>query len=134
MNGIYVAGHCVTDARQARDALIVAGLSCTASWIDDPGFGSKRTVGEDASVALTDLDEVRASAGMIVILPRDPVPGGMWVEYGMALALGLPVVVVAPHADGPHAGRRNLFCALSREAGSYAQAASILAAALRGSR
>ena len=98
----YVATRLQENARPVRDALVAAGHVCTATWIDEAGYGlgsatmGSKTPVEKAAIAARDDFEIRASDALVLVSEPDGayVPGGKHVETGIAIGLDKPVYVV----------------------------------------
>jgi hypothetical protein len=91
--GIYIASRASLPERAAAwRELRAKGIHVTSSWIDEAGPGQTSDFGELWSRILA---EVTSSAAIIVYAAKDDFPlKGTLVEAGMAIAAGVPVLVV----------------------------------------
>lgn len=92
---LYVASRASIPARGAMwRALRAAGANIVSSWIDEDGEGQTDCFGE----LWTRIEaEVRGCDRLVLYAEPDDFPlKGALVEVGMALALGIPVFIVAP--------------------------------------
>jgi hypothetical protein len=85
-----------------RREIEACGHECTAQWLttDDQQC--------PADGAAMDVEDVRRSDAIICFTEHPSVgytTGGRWVEFGIALALGIPIYIVGPP--------ENVFCHLS---------------------
>jgi hypothetical protein len=111
---VYIAGR--FDRRgelvHAVHQLEELGITCTANWITEEPDLSELPEGSQTSAliewALRDVEDVTAADTLIAftedLMLYDNVPsvwarGGRHVELGMALALGMRVVVVGPREN-----------------------------------
>jgi len=90
----YIAGHNKADCRTIRAAL--AGVvDVQASWLEGSFLRSEYySVDERREIAETDASEVSSSQGVILVASPYRVPGGKFVEAGVAIGCGLPVYVI----------------------------------------
>lgn len=98
MKVVYVASRASIPERvQYWRLLRRLGWPIASTWIDEAGSGETEDLGE----LWTRIGrEVTGSAGLILYVePADFPLKGALVEVGMALAAGVPVVVVAPGVD-----------------------------------
>ena len=97
---VYIASFYDTRKRlyPYRDALEAAGHSLTSRWLNQHAEeeAPQRTEQHRIARALQDLSDVRSSELLILdtfdITPR----GGREFEMGIAIAYGIPVVLVGP--------------------------------------
>lgn len=115
---VYVAGS--IPERTARAIPVIAalrasGVEITFDWTIDIQVDSNA---DDSDSALTDevrrrcaeadADGVRRADLLLLLAPDERGASGAWVEFGMALALGIPVVVSGAKA------RRTIFTSLAQ--------------------
>ena len=95
----YVAARWETkdDADKLRDALAERGIGCTSRWLEEePSLGD---VPEEKKILVAGMDALDVRRAQALVLWNPPEKhrqgtGGCHVEVGMALALGIPVLVV----------------------------------------
>lgn len=78
--------------RTLRTALAAHGIVCTSRWLDVEDISTGTP-----DQALMDLDDIRAADLFVVYKPREThgrTTGGHHVEFGYALALGKPIVLM----------------------------------------
>ena len=97
-SGVYVASRASIPARgQMWRDLRASGVQVNATWIDEDGPGE---TADFAELWPRIQREVQSSAGLICYLEPDDFPvKGVLIEIGMALASGIPVVIVAPNVQ-----------------------------------
>jgi hypothetical protein len=103
--GVYVASRASLPERAAMwRRLRSEGWPIVSTWIDEAGPGETEDMG---GLWVRVAREVTGSAGLILYVePGDFPLKGALVEVGMALAIGRPVVVVAPSVEvDPRSGR-----------------------------
>ena len=99
MISVYVAARWETkdDAAKLRDALAERGIGCTSRWLEEePSLGD---VPEEKKRRVAGMDALEVRRAQALVLWNPPEKhrqgtGGCHVEVGMALALGIPVLVV----------------------------------------
>lgn len=79
-------------ARQVMDALVAAGHTITYDW----------THGEQISREQAELDKrgVMTADALVVIAERDLAYKGTYVEFGIAVARGIPIYIEGNAIDG----------------------------------
>ncbi len=90
---VYIAarGEDQALAAEIRARLSLAGIGCTARWIDQP------LTNESHDEAQQDIDDVRLAHALIVLKPAAShrlTTGGHHVETGIALERGMPIVLL----------------------------------------
>ena len=65
-----------------------SGWRCNSRWLTGEHDGQA-----DRVCALDDLADVRDASAVVMFVPRQSTRGGVWVELGYALALGIPVLL-----------------------------------------
>jgi hypothetical protein len=116
---VYVAGAVVERherAIPAMQALRAAGITITHDWTEsivDVGSAerSEADVPEDIRyrAALDDASGVRAADVVLLLAPSERGSSGAWVELGLAIGFGVPVL-----AAGPKNGR-TIFTSLTQQ-------------------
>ena len=92
---LYIAAHSQTDANKVATLLCDAGHTITATRLqEDFSRTANYTEAERTAIALKDAVEVAASDGLVLLASPYRVPGGKFVEVGVAIGLGLPVYVL----------------------------------------
>lgn len=97
----------VPKALELEAELIRRGHKSTSNWLRDITNGTQ-DCWTRKQIASKDKFDVK-SADIIVVLSEDceGVPGGMWAEMGMGLALNKGLIVIGP--------KTNVFCHLADE-------------------
>ncbi len=120
---IYIAAHDQIRARKLAEKLEAAGHEISSSWVRGE---FKRTdnwsILERQEIAKGCTDEVLFSDALVLLDSADKVPGGKFVEMGVALGLGKWVIV---------SGRReNVLCwhPFIKQVGSDEQVLYVIAA------
>lgn len=90
----YIAGHNQEECRKIRESLRGV-VEIKASWLDG-SFGKTDEYSEDQrrQIAATDAAEARSCDGLILVASPYRVPGGKFVEAGVAIGCGIPVYVI----------------------------------------
>lgn len=93
MARIYIAarGQDQAKARDLRDALVSYGIGSTARWID------QSLANESHDEAQQDIDDVRMADVLVLLKPKEShlhTTGGHHVETGLAMAYGIPVLLL----------------------------------------
>ena len=95
MKVFYVAGHNQADAKRVADILKANGFSISSTWLDEEFSKSVTYSDADRSqIAKKDVDEIKASDALISISAPYRVPGGKFVEVGVALGLNKPIFLL----------------------------------------
>lgn len=91
------------EARACAKLLRAAGIEVTSSWHDDPRFmpmnslgGGRFTDEQLTGEAERDEHELRRSTAMVRLSDGNPGTAGNCVEWGIARALGLRLILVGP--------------------------------------
>jgi nucleoside 2-deoxyribosyltransferase len=91
-------------AKILRDVLKVHGVGCTATWLDSH-IHDNVADDQQAEEAARDLRDIRKADAFILVCNSGPSStGGMFIEFGYALGLNIPIYVVKPDADLPIRG------------------------------
>jgi nucleoside 2-deoxyribosyltransferase len=91
----YVAGNDQKSARLVAAHLRDAGHFVNSSWLaEDFSLTASYGDAERARLAAKDVSEVAASDTLVLLASPHRVPGGKFVETGVALGLGKRVVVL----------------------------------------
>jgi nucleoside 2-deoxyribosyltransferase len=93
MARVYIAarGQDQAKARELREALVSYGIGSTARWID------QSLANESHDEAQQDIDDVRMADVLVVLKPKAShlhTTGGHHVETGLAMAYGIPVLLL----------------------------------------
>ena len=92
---IYIAASSQTQAKAAADLCVAAGHTITSRWLDVP-FDRTVTYTEDQrrEIAQYDYDDVVASDALVCLESDHLIPGGKFVEVGIALGTDKLVVAI----------------------------------------
>lgn len=92
---IYISGHTQNEARKIAKMLEDEGHEITSSWInaDWEKEGQLDDKGK-SNVAEMDIAEVLASDALLMFSSPRRVPGGKFVECGVALGSGKQVILI----------------------------------------
>lgn len=92
---LYVAGHNQEESRTVAVCLIEAGHSITSRWLnEDFKRTSEYTDLDRTAIACRDVEDVELCDSLVLISSPRRVPGGKFVEAGVALALGKKVLIL----------------------------------------
>ncbi len=92
---IYVASHCKWAARYVAGELRALGATVISTWHDGEFRPTaEQSVEERRAAATTDLDQVMSADGLVIISGGSKYSGGKFVEAGIAMGRGIPVVVL----------------------------------------
>lgn len=92
---IYIAAHGQETARILASELIAAGHQITSTWLDEDFSRTSEYMDTDkCAIANRDVEEVSASDVVVLISCSHRVPGGKFVEAGVALGQDKPVFVL----------------------------------------
>lgn len=83
-------------AQRLRDNLLIAGHECTSRWLDGTKGASP---GEHRANADMDIEDVKRCDVLVLMAKSKGTMfngGGRYVEYGYALAIGKPIVILGP--------------------------------------
>lgn len=99
----YLAGPYSDRKRLSACAGAIAresGWECNARWLrgDHDGMLPTRAARED-------VKDVRAADALVMFAERSSTRGGMWVEFGIAVERGIPIVVICDQ----HVAKLNVF-------------------------
>jgi nucleoside 2-deoxyribosyltransferase len=105
---LYLAASFTRQAelRSYAKLLRAKGFEVTSSWLtqlDDKTFA---TIKEARAVATRDLFDMDDADAMIAFTESEPTRGGHHVEFGYAIGMGMPVVIVGPIENVFHTMRR----------------------------
>lgn len=91
----YVAAHDRLLASLVADVISRGGHDCTSTWIKNEFHPTeKHTVEERMSIAFEDVEDVCRSDVLVLVAGADKYSGGKFVEAGIAMGRGIPVIVV----------------------------------------
>lgn len=115
MTKIYLAASYArkNEMRGVRDVLVAAGHTVTSTWIDRPddleGLSTdkkKRFMQETPLIyvgfAQQDIDDLCNASVLIMFTGDDKSTGGRHTEFGIAMVLGIEVVIVGPRENVFH--------------------------------
>jgi hypothetical protein len=131
---VYIAarGEDQALAAEVRAHLSLAGIGCTARWID------QSLTNESHDEAQQDIEDVRAAHVLVLLKPIDShrrTTGGHHVETGIALERGLPVVLLGEIENVFHHHDQVTALAFPRSTRDFVTVATtILALASQGPR
>lgn len=92
---IYIASHDQKQAREVANICAKAGHTITSRWLDEEMLPSKvYTHKVKETIAIRDKYDVDIADAVVLISSRHLVPGGKFVEAGIALGLGKMVYVI----------------------------------------
>jgi len=92
---IYVASHDRWAACHVADVLKAKGHEITSRWHSQEFLPTEaHTELDRAKIAQEDVDDVSASNALVIISGPDRYSGGKFVEAGIAIGQGKPVVVI----------------------------------------
>jgi nucleoside 2-deoxyribosyltransferase len=91
----YIAGCNIDECKALRDLLVEKGYEITAKWLDEP-FRRTLTysVENRRHIANMDRDDVLRSDLLIHLATDRYIPGGKFVEVGIAIGANIPVINV----------------------------------------
>lgn len=118
---VYLASFFNTRSRllPIRTRLQEMGYEVTSTWLDEPeGSTDKPSLEASQAFAHRDLTQIADSNLLILDTFDETLRGGREVEYGFAMALGIPTVVVGP--------RRNVFHFLTYQFSSWEEALTFM--------
>jgi nucleoside 2-deoxyribosyltransferase len=92
---LYIASSDKTVARWVAAKCRKAGHTVTSRWLG-MRFALTETYSEEDRVAIAtvDVEDVTVADALVLIASPHPVPGGKFVETGIALGMGKPVLVL----------------------------------------
>ncbi|WP_438752026.1 hypothetical protein [Pararhizobium sp. O133] len=91
----YVAAHDRLLASLVAGAITRAGHDCTSTWIKNEFLPTDtHTVEERLSIAFEDVEDVCRSDVLVLVAGAEKYSGGKFVEAGIAMGRGIPVIVV----------------------------------------
>jgi nucleoside 2-deoxyribosyltransferase len=92
---VYVAGHDQKEARRVAAALRAVGVQVKSSWLDEDFQRTSFYSDEDrCRIAIQDVEEVQDADALVFLASLHRVPGGKFVEVGVALGLNKPVHLI----------------------------------------
>ena len=74
-----------------RERLAAAGITVTCRWLD--------SLGQSGNIAQMSKEDIEQSDVYILLGDERGDSGHRHVEFGIAMALGKPIIVVAPEAE-----------------------------------
>jgi nucleoside 2-deoxyribosyltransferase len=92
---LYIAGHDQEIANDIASRLSATGHEITASWLFKPFHPTKHhTAEERVDIAVEDFNDIARADALVIISSDRPVPGGKFVEAGIALGLGKKIFLI----------------------------------------
>ena len=92
---LYIAAHSQEDARDAARKLEAAGHVITARWLnEDFSRTAKYAEDERRVIAASDVFDVRTADALVLLASPTRVPGGKFVEAGVAIGCEKPVYAI----------------------------------------
>lgn len=92
---IYVAGHSQDECKKVANLLVDAGHEITSSWLkEDFKRTAEYTDQEKRLIANKDIQEVMGSDVLVMLSSPTRVPGGKFVELGVAIGAGKKVCLI----------------------------------------
>lgn len=91
----YVASHDRLLGSLVADVISRGGHECTSTWLKNEFLPTERhTVEERMSIAFEDVEDVFRSDVLVLVAGADKYSGGKFVEAGVAMGRGIPVIVI----------------------------------------
>ena len=93
---IYISSHSQELARELAKKLEENGHTIVSSWINVEFLPTEKIANEaeKMDIAVRDVEEVKSCDCVYHIAGPDRYPGGKFVEVGVALGLGKPVMLI----------------------------------------
>lgn len=92
---VYIASHSRELAVDLATILTANGIVVISGWHDKDFLPvTAHTVSERIEIAVEDAKDVSASDALVLIAGPDKYSGGKFVEAGIAIGLGIPVVIL----------------------------------------
>ncbi len=101
MSRVYISSWSKPLALAAKSALEAAGHKVVSTWHDGEFAPTvMRKESEMVQVADQDIDTLSQTAdALLLLVPEDLAPGGIYVEAGVAIGVGIPVLAVGLRRD-----------------------------------
>lgn len=94
---IYIASSNPLAASHVAHVLTAHGFTITSTWHEKPFLKTSQIpTDERVEIASEDRGQILESDGLVLIADSHKVPGGKFVEVGIAIGLRLPVVILGP--------------------------------------
>lgn len=92
---LYIAGHSQERARSVAKLCSEAGHEITSRWLEED-FSKTPTYTDDdrEKIAGIDVDDVMAADALVLLPSPRRIPGGKFVEVGVAIGVGIPVYIL----------------------------------------
>ncbi len=95
MTKVYISGHSSAEAKQLADELASNGIAIVSTWHAEPlertaTFTEQKRI----EIATHNWHEIAKCNSLVMLACPDMVPGGKFVEAGIALGMGKQVVNV----------------------------------------
>lgn len=92
---IYISSHCPFSARHVAAVLAQSAITVVSTWHSSPpGYSSTLTDQEKQEKCLDNSVKIKDCDVLFCIADTDKVPGGKFVEVGMALAWNKKVIII----------------------------------------
>jgi nucleoside 2-deoxyribosyltransferase len=92
---VYIASRDRWSGLYLAQLLVAGGHEITSSWLTEPFLPTEQYTPEiRRAIADKDAREVSSSDALVVIACRERVPGGKFVEAGIAIGKGLRVLIL----------------------------------------
>lgn len=92
---VYVASHCRWAAEHIAEVLCEHGIVVISTWHTMPFHPTEHHAqNERQEIAEIDACEVISADALVLVAGPDKYSGGKFVEAGIAIGLGKPVVVI----------------------------------------
>lgn len=101
MSKVYVSSWSKPNALAIKAQLLDAGHEVVSTWHDGEfKRTAERTESEMENTAVDNCDLIAGADILFLVVPEELMPGGIYVEAGMAICAGIPVVAVGTRRDG----------------------------------
>lgn len=112
---LYIAAHNQEDARKVAILCAAAGHQITSTWLqEDFKRTAEYTEADKRAIADKDAREVAESDALVLLPSAMRIPGGKFVEVGIALGLGKPVFILG-HRENMLMWHSHTICFASAE-------------------
>lgn len=92
---LYIAAHSQEEAKNVATVFVAFGHEITARWLSED-ISLYKAMGDDKKpdIANRDFDDIDNSDALVLLACDEKVPGGKFVEAGIAIGLGKPVYLI----------------------------------------
>lgn len=92
---VYISSHDKWAALHVARVLADAGHLITSTWHDGPaGRSASYSDAERAEIASRNADQIGTTDALVLVAALDRVPGGKFVEAGIAIGMGKRVLIL----------------------------------------